>query len=372
MFKRLKVRLYPTIKQKKVLDNHLEVFRYVYNLSLEYKITLWKQWGKNISGYDMAKEILEIRKDVPWINNCKAECVREACHEVDKSFKKFFKGNGFPKFKIKKDEQSFHVYQSIKVIGNKLTFYKQNIKVKSSQDYIILLNSNKIRQVTFKKDKCGDYWAICLIDVQDTQKLPASNNYVGIDLGIKDLVITSDGIVYKNKKYLQNSYYKLRRLQRRFSKTKKGGNNREKLRIRIAKLHRKITRQREHYYHQITNELIRDNQTIVVESLRIKNMIRNHKLARSINDASWGLLIRMLEYKANWYGRDIIKVDPFYPSSKTCSGCGNIKSELKLSERVYTCECCGLTIDRDLNASINIRNTGVKIPVEPVENTNNS
>lgn len=367
MFKRLKVRLYPTHKQKKVLENHFNAFRYIYNLSLEYKQRLWQQCKINKSGYDMAKEVLELRKEVPWLLECKAECVREACYQVDKSFKNFFKGKGYPKFKSKKDAQSFHAYQAIHCKGNRLSFFKQKIKFKTSENYMELLNTNKVKQVTFKKDKCGDYWATCLIELPDLEPLPETNTFVGIDLGIKDLVITSEGVVYENKKFFTNTQKKLKRLQRKFSKTKKGGKNREKLRQKVAKVYRKITRQREHYYHQISNELIRENQTIVLETLRIKNMVKNRKLSKAISDASWGTLIRMLEYKAGWYGRNVIKIDTFYPSSKTCSNCGNVKKELKLSERVYKCECCGMKIDRDLNASINIRNAGIKTPEVPVE-----
>lgn len=186
---------------------------------------------------------------------------------------------------------------------------------------------------------------------------------------VKDLVITSDGEVFENKKFLQNNYYKLRRLQRKFAKTKKGGKNREKLRVKIAKLNRKIVRQKEHYYHQITNQLIRENQTIVMETLGVKDMLEQKKMSRQISDASWGLLTKMLEYKCKWYGRELIKINQYYPSSKTCSGCGNVKETLLLSERVYNCDNCGLKIDRDLNASLNIKQTGIKIPKETVENT---
>ena len=367
MSKRIKVRLYPTVKQKKVLENHFNAFRYIYNLSLEYKQTLWQQWKITKSGYGIAKEVLELRKEVPWLLECKAECVREAAYQVDKSFKRFFNGMGYPKFKSKRGEQSFHAYQSINCKGSRLNFYKQKIKFKTSEGCSELLNTNKIKQVTFKRDSCGDYWATCLIELPDLNPLPTTTNTVGIDLGIKDLAITSEGVVYENKKFFTTTQKKLKRLQRRFSKTKKGGKNREKLRKKVARVYRKITRQREHYYHQISNELIRENQTIVLETLRIKNMVKNRKLAKSVSDASWGTLIRMLEYKSKWYGRELIRIDTFYPSSKTCSGCGNVKEELKLSERTYKCDSCGLEIDRDLNASINIRNAGIKTPEVTVE-----
>jgi putative transposase len=369
MYKRLKVKLYPTKNQIEMLENHFDGYRFAYNLSLEYKQHLYKYHKINISGFDLQKEILEVRKDVEWLIKCKAECIRDAGLNVDKAYKNFFNGKGYPKFKSKKGWQSFRAYQAIYCNNYKLTFFKNKIKFKTSEKYSELLETHKIKQCTFKKDLCGDYWATLLIDTEDTKILPKTNNVIGIDLGIKDLVITSEGEVFENKKFLQNNYYKLRRLQRKFAKTKKGGKNREKLRIKIAKLNRKICRQKEHYYHQITNQLIRDNQTIVMETLGVKDMLEQKKLSRQISDASWGLLTQMLEYKCKWYGRELIKINQYYPSSKTCSGCGNVKETLLLSERVYKCGNCGLEIDRDKNAAKNIKKSGIKIPVETVENT---
>ena len=369
MYKRLKVKLYPTKNQIEMLENHFDGYRFAYNLSLEYKQHLWKYHKINISGFDLQKELFQIRKESDWLIKCKAECIRDAGLNVDKAYKNFFKGKGYPKYKSKKGGQSFSAHQSINYKNNKISFYKNKIKFKTSKKYNELLETHKIKQCTFKRDLCGDYWATLLIETEDTKVLPNSENIVGIDLGIKDLVITSEGQVFENKKFLQSNYYKLRRLQRRFAKTKKGSKNREKLRIRIAKLNRKICRQKEHYYHQITNELLRDNQTIVMETLNVKGMMEEKKLSRNISDASWGLLTQMLEYKAKWYGRELIKINQWFPSSKTCSNCGNVKETLLLSERTYKCEVCKTKIDRDLNAAINIKQTGIKIPEVAVENT---
>lgn len=361
MFKRLKVKLYPTEKQKIVLNNHMSVYRYCYNLSLDYKKTLWADHKKNISGYDMAKELLAIRKETPWMNECKAECVREACYQVDKAYKGFFKGKGFPRFKSKKGEQSFHAYQSIRVIENKVRFYKNDISLKTSNEYLEKLHSHKVKQVTFKRDLTGDYWASFLIDDKNNLELPITEDSVGIDLGLSHLLITSDGEYFENNKFLRSQQYQLRKLQRRFAKTNKGGKNREKLKQKIAKKHRNIKWQKEHYYHQITNKLIRENKTIAIETLRVKNMMKNHKLARAISDASWGMLVQMLEYKCNWYGRELVKIDTFFPSSKQCSNCNHIKEELKLSEREWICIECEKKHNRDFNASQNILNEGLRI-----------
>jgi len=230
MHKRVKVRVYPTIKQTVMLENHFNAFRYFYNLCLEYKKTLWSDHKVNISGYDMAKEILQIRKETGWLLNCKAECVREAAYQVDKSYKNFFKGRGFPKFKSKHGTQSFHAYQAISTKGNKLKFFKNQIKFKTSNEYKETLELSKIKQVTFKRDLVGDYWATFLIEDNRDLILEKNDNCIGLDLGIKHLIITSSGKVFENNKFLEKEKYNLKKLQRKFAKTKKGGKNRVKLR----------------------------------------------------------------------------------------------------------------------------------------------
>lgn len=381
MHKRLKVKLYPTQKQAEMLENHFSAYRYCYNLCLEYKSTLWSDYRVSVSGFEMKKELYQIRKESEWLLKCKAECIGEASLNLDASYQNFFKhSKGFPKFKSKRGEQSFCAYQSISCQNNKVKFYKNKIKFKTSEQYNILLETHKIKQVTFKRDLCGDYWASFLIDTQETKILPKTDSRVGIDLGIKDLVITSEGETFENKKYLQNSYYKLRRLQRKHSKSKKESQNREKLRVKIARLHRKISNQKNYYYHQITNQLLNENQVIYIENLCTECLLEEKKMSRQISDASWGLLTSMLEYKAIWYGREVVKIDRWFPSSKTCSNCGTIKTDLKLSDRTYNCNSCGFSIDRDLGAAINILKegqrikdltvkTGLKIPEVPVEKT---
>lgn len=356
MLKRIKVRLYPTKQQKEVLDNHINAYRYLYNLSLEYKIMMYKDYGINKSGFDLQNEILELRKEVDWLAKCKAECLRDAGLNVDKTFKKFFKGSGYPKFKSKRSRQSFTAYQSINVKNNRLSFFKQKIKFKTSENYTSLLSTHKIKQCTFIKDSCGDYWASCLIDTEIKKQLSKTHSVVGIDLGIKHTVITSDGEFFENSRYFDRTRKKLKKQQQKFSRSKKGSKNREKQRVKIAKTYRKITRQREWYYHQISNKLLNENQVIVLENLKIQNLLEKKEISRMISDASWGTLVNMLEYKANWYGREIYKVDTYFPSSKKCSSCGSIKQDLKLSDRVYNCSNCDLEIDRDLNSAYNIKN----------------
>lgn len=355
MYKRLNIRLFPTEKQKVVLDNHMNAYRFCYNLCLDYKIQLWKYYKISKSGFDLQNELFEIIKDVNFLKNCKVECLRQAALDVEKSYNKFFKGNGFPKFKSKKDKQSFVAQQSILVKKGKLSFFKNLIKFKTSDKYLNKLVNSKIKQCSFSKDKTGKYWASCLIEDNEIKVLPIVTNSIGFDLGLKEFLITSDREFIPNNKFSIRKQYKLRRLQRKFSKTKKGGKNREKLRIKIAKVYQKINNQKQYFFHQVSNKLIRENQSISCETLKVENMIKNRKLSKSIQDVSWSSFISILEYKCIWYNKELFRVPTFYASSKICSSCGNKKDDLTLSDRVYNCTNCNLSIDRDLNSSYNLR-----------------
>lgn len=355
MYKRLRIRLYPTKKQEKVLNNHFDAYRFAYNLCLEYKSHLWKYHKINKSGFDLQSELCNLIKDVDFLKSCKVECIRQAGLDVENSFKKFYKGNGFPKFKSRKDKQSFVAQQSIFIRNEKLSFFKNSIKFKTSDNYLKKLKNSKIKQCLFSKDKTGKYWASCLIEDNEVKVLPKTENKVGIDLGLKHFIITSDGEFIDNNKFYIRNQFKLKRLQRKFSKSKKGGKNREKLKLKIAKLFQKITNQKQYFFHEVSNKLIRENQSISCETLKVKNMIKNKKLSKAIQDVSWSTFISILEYKCLWYNRELFKIPTYYASSKTCSNCGNKKEDLKLSDRVYNCEFCGISLNRDLNASYNIR-----------------
>lgn len=357
MYKRLKIRLYPTKQQEQILQQHVDGYRFAYNLCLEYKKHLWTYHKKIISGYDMQAELFILAKEVDFLSICKVECIRQAVLDVDKTYKKFFKqGKGFPKFKSKKDKQAFVANQSLIVKNTVLCFFKQKIKFKTSKKYEIKLQNSKIKQCTFIKDKTNKWFVTCLIEDTEIKVLPKTEKSVGVDLGLKYFLITSDGEYVENNKFSIIYQYKLKKLQRKFSKSKKGGKNREKLRIKIAKLYQKITNQREHFYHQVSNKVIRENQSITIETLKIINMVKNRKLSRAISDVAWSSFTNMLAYKCNWYGKELIKVPSNYASSKICSCCGNKKEDLKLSDRIYNCNGCGISLDRDLNAAYNLKN----------------
>lgn len=221
-------------------------------------------------------------------------------------------------------------------------------------------NQDKVRSITLRKDCCGSYFLSVLID-RPNEKRPIPDKCVGVDLGIKDFVVTSDGDVFENQHFRKKETDRIKRLQRQLSRKQKGSKNRERARIRLAKKHRKIDNRKQNYLHQVSNRLINENQVVCMEDLNVKGMMRRHTLAESIQEVNLGEFRRIVEYKAEWYGRKLSFVDRFYPSSKTCHCCGFVRKDLKLSERSWVCPQCGASVDRDLNAAMNILDEGLRI-----------
>lgn len=356
MIKRFRIRIYPNKVQNEILNNHADAYRFLYNLCIEYKSHLYKYHKIRISGYDMQNELFSLIKEIDWMKGLKVECLRQAALDAESSFIRFYKGDGYPKFKSKIENYGFSAHQSIHIKNNKLSFFKQKIKIRTSKKYKKILSANSIRECSFKRDKLGNWFASFVIDDKSNKELPKAESKIGIDLGLNSFLTDSNGNKVENPKFLEKSEERYKKLQRKYSKSKKNGKNREKLRIRIAKIHNRVTNQKDHFCHQISNKLIFENQGINIENLKVSNMIRNGKRSKSISEVSWSKFINILGYKCNWYGRKLTKVDTFYPSSKLCSKCGNKKEKLELSERIYKCENCGLEIDRDLNAAINLAN----------------
>ena len=374
MLRAVKIRLYPNATQATQMNKLLGCYRFVYNQCFARKIKSYEE--NNITenqttlGYFIHHELL---KDDNFIQlrEQNTKVLKQAVIDLLDAYNKFFKGlSNFPKFKSKKDnEQSCRFEIGAISKRNVYTNYKlslaniKNIKFKCSKKYAEYLQNNKlnIKSATLKKLSCGEYYLSILVDGDLTHKVKKSHYTIGIDLGIKDFVITSDGEVFDNLHFKKNKSKKLVRLQKQLPRKQKGSNNRNKARIKLAKAYKKINDKKQYYLHQVSNYLIDENKVICMENLNVKGMVRNHKLADSIQEMNFGEFRRMLEYKAKWYDRKIVFVDRFYPSSKTCNHCGFINKKLKLSDRQWVCPDCGKIIERDYNAALNIRDEGIRL-----------
>ncbi len=379
IFRAARFRLYPNAKQKALLHEITGASRFIYNHLLadinDYKFGTYSkdETTPNIpSKFDLIKRITTLKKGYPFLAKYPTVYLRGATTNLSRAFDNFYRSGGYPKFKSRKEPvQSFSIYDGTQVkiqdnyiIINKArmsSYYKEDHKIKFKK-HKIKWKIDKITGFTITKDAVGDYW-LSLMFKTEIKKVKRNKiaNPVGIDLGIKELLITSNGHMVKNNRFLKNSKKKLKRLQQSLSRKSKGSKNKEKARIKVAKQHRKIKRQRDYKNHNVTRQLVNIYDFIVTESLQVKNMIKNHNLAQAISDVAWGDLVSKLEYKANENQISLVKIDKFFPSSKTCSNCGNVKNNLKLSDRTYICSTCGFTLDRDVNAAINILEEGLRI-----------
>lgn len=375
MLRAVKIRLYPNKTQTEQFNKLLGCYRFVYNQCLARKINSYKEnkISENLStlGQFFHHELLKDDNFI-WLREQNTKVLKQAVNDMLSAYKNFFtQHKGFPKFKSKKDnKQSCRFELGAISRRNDYTTYKlslaniKNVKFKCNEKYAKYLQKCKqnIRQATLSKLPCGEFYLSILVNGNLIHKgLRDTDNAVGIDLGIKDFVITSEGEVFNNLHFKKSQSNKIKRLQKQLSKKQKGSNNRNKARIRLAKVYKKINDKKQYYLHQVSNTLINENQVICMEDLNVKGMLRNHKLAESIQELSFGEFKRILEYKANWYDRKIVYVDRFYPSSKTCHNCGYINKQLKLTDRQWVCPQCGEPIDRDYNASLNILDEGLRI-----------
>ena len=351
-------RIFPNKKQQELLEKHFGSVRFIYNWGLEKKIKAYQKNKKRISCFDLINELVKLKKkkDFQWLNEVNSQSLQMSLRNLDNAFTSFFrKHNKFPKFKSKKNNKnSFQVPQHLK-LNNKLTIPKiPDIKIKLSRPI-----EGKIKTATISKTLTNKYFIVIL--VEENKQLPkkpkiTEETTIGIDLGIKHFATISDGRKIENPKYLKQSEPKLERHQRWLSRKKRGSNNRKKQRLRVALIQEKITNQRSDFIHKLTYQLTHENQvsSIAIEDLAIKNMVKNHHLAKAIADASWHEFRRQLRYKCDWYGKNLLIIGRFEPSSKICS-CGYVNQELKLSDRKWTCPRCKTEHDRDILASQNIK-----------------
>lgn len=350
-----KYRLYPNKTQQTLLNKTMGCVRYYWN----QQVAIFKTYDKETNPKPEFKTSTELRNETEWMLDVSAAAIQQK--EIDfKEYKKqlFNKSRkkkiGFPSFKKKNNRQSFRLpNQKFKIIGKKIQLEKIG-KVKMIIDRE--LPQGKLMSVTISKNPSGQYFASILIETEIIHKVK-TNKEVGIDLGIKTFSTQSDGVEINNPKFLNKNQIKLRRMQQHFSRKQKGSNRKNKCRLKIAKLHHKITNQRDWFLHNYSTSLINNYDTIFIEDLNVSGMLKNHCLAGAISDVSWSKFTSMLSYKAEWYGKDVVKVSRFFASSKTCE-CGVKNDNLKLSDREWVCEACGLLNSRDLLAANNILKEG--------------
>ena len=369
MLRAIKVRLYPNKEQEQTLNKTLGCYRFVYNHMLALKQEAYKRDKANLGLCELSKYFFEkMLKDEQYafFKEENKHVMQQAIRQMLSSYNKFFKEHkGFPKFKSKKGRQSaLFSYVSISKRNTfetrhiTLTQSLKKIKFRCSDLYLRRLQkySKNIKSATLSKSKSGNYFLSILVEMEDTElkKFEHTDKQVGIDLGVKDFVITSDGEVFENKHFLKKEEKKLKRLQRQLSRKVKGSNNREKQRVKIAKLFERMTNKKETYIHYVVNKLLQSYDTIFMEDLNVQGMLRNHSLAKAISEVGFYKFKEILSNKALVNDKQVVFVDRFYPSSKTCSKCGYKKEDLKLSDRKWTCPNCGAKHDRDINAAVNI------------------
>ena len=367
MLRAYKYRIYPTNEQKALFAKTFGCCRFVYNWALNLKITAYKERKETLGNVYLTNLMKsELKAEHDWLKEVNSQSLQSALRNLDTAYANFFRNTkavGFPKFKSRKSGQSFLCPQHCSI-----DFAKGTITIPKAKDIPAVLHrkfKGTVKTVTVSMTPSGRYFASVLVDtVIQEQKTsePVHDTAIGIDLGIKSLAVCSDGRTFDNPKNLQRSLEHLALLQKRMSRKRKGSANRNKARIRVARLQEHIANCRRDNLHEIAHALTHDSQvrTICMEDLNVKGMQRNYHLAQAVGDASFGTFLTMLEYKCRWYGVNLIKIDRFAPSSKTCGKCGYVYKGLKLSERSWTCPECGTHHDRDFNAACNIKESGLK------------
>ena len=360
IFKSFKFRIYPNKEQEILLAKHFGACRFVFNHYLNKRKDTYLEDKKSLNYYDNANDLTQLKKDdnYIWLKEINSQSLQSSLRNLDTAYGKFFrKQTKFPRFKSKYDRQSFKIPQFVKLENNELIIpkFKDGVKINLHREI-----EGKINFGTISKSTTGKYYVSLTCEVQ-YQPYEKTNSKVGIDTGIKDLAILSDGTTYENIRSLKTKLKKLKFNQRQLSKKDKGSSSRNKQRKNLAKIHEKITNVRKDYLHKVSTEIVKNHDIISVEDLAVKNIMKNHKLSQAMSDVSLGTFYSMLEYKSGWNDKTIIKIDRFFPSSKMCSNCGWINQDLTLNIREWICPSCGEKHDRDFNASKNILKQGLKI-----------
>lgn len=369
MLKAIKVRIYPNEEQINYISNLLGCCRFVYNKCLDYKSTSYKQLNKTVSSSDLIKYLVPLKQLFPFLTDVHSKVLQQSVRDLNTAFDNFFKHNAkYPKFKSKHDNKQSCRFPNdafIGINGNRISLIKalKDIHYKCSvrDEKYLNRNQDKVRSITLTKTKTNKYYLSILIDGDLQKAMKQAHEIIGIDLGIKDFVVTSTGEVFDNLHFKKKDGVKLKRLHKQLSKKEKGSKNRNKARIKLARAYEKVSNRKRHYLHEVVNALLSENQVIVMEDLNVKGMQKNHNLSESIGEVSWGEFKMLLEYKARWYGKEVVFINRFYPSSKRCNHCGYINKGLTLKDRQWVCPECGEVIERDYNAALNIVEDGKRM-----------
>lgn len=358
-----KYRMYPTDEQKKILAQTFGCTRFVYNWALRKKTDAFYKDGVRLYYKDLSGQLTDLKKqpEYTWLNAVSSVTLQQSLRHLDRAFMNFFEGRAaYPTFKKKRHRQS------ASYVGTAFCYSNRQITLAKMSDPLPvvwsrpLLDTAKPSSVTVTKDCAGRYFVSILVE-EEIAHFTKTEQTIGADLGLKSFVVLSDGQTIGNPKFFRADEKKLAKAQRRHAKKKKGSKNREKARLKVARIHARIADRRSDFLQKLSTRLIRENQTICVESLAVKNMVKNRKLSKAISDVGWSAFVSQLEYKAHWYGRTLVKIDKWYPSSKRCFSCGHILSSLSLDVRSWSCPECGVHHDRDVNAAKNIHAVGLTV-----------